>query len=271
MSGNTGGDSIRMKNYEQYKRMIRFFSSIAILTVETWVYWVAWEHYFSLAAGTPFFRRGDWLMVALYGLLLLFFSKMYGGLRIGYLERGNVLYSQMLSVILVNLFTYLQIALLAKGFLNPIPFFLMFAAQAVAIWVWTFLANKLFEKLFPPRQMLLVYGNRPSLTLMDKMNIRKDRYRIQEMVHIEAGIEQIRNMIPTYDAVVICDVPSSIRNLILKDCYGMRKRVYMTPKISDILANPSSTFEQPIPLSFIRIVSHCSVIERKIQILSACP
>lgn len=74
-------------------------------------------------------------MVVVYGLLLLFFSKMYGGLRIGYLERGNVLYSQMLSVVLVNMFTYLQIALLAKGFLNPIPFLLMFAVQAIAIGI----------------------------------------------------------------------------------------------------------------------------------------
>ena len=229
--------------------MIRFFTSIAILTVETWVYWIAWEQYFSKAAGTPFFRRGDWLMVVVYGLLLLFFSKMYGGLRIGYLERGNVLYSQMLSVVLVNMFTYLQIALLAKGFLNPIPFLLMFAVQAIAIGIWTFLANKLFERLFPPRQMLLIYGNRPSLTLMDKMNCRKDRYQIREMVHIEVGVEEIVRRIPGYDAVVICDVPSSIRNRILKYCYGEGKRVYMTPKISDILvrsAEDMNLFDTPL-------------------------
>ena len=82
-----------MKSYEQYKRLIRFFTSIAILAVETGIYWIAWDRYFSKAAGTPFFRKGDWLMVAVYAILLLFFSRMYGGLRIGYLEKGNVLYS----------------------------------------------------------------------------------------------------------------------------------------------------------------------------------
>ena len=184
-----------MKNYEQYKRLIRFFTSIAILSVEVGIYWMAWIYCFSLAAGSPFFRKGDWLMAAVYALLLLFFSKMYGGLRIGYLERGNVLYSQMLSVVLVNMFTYLQIALLAKGFLNPIPFLLMFAVQAIAIGIWTFLANKLFERLFPPRQMLLIYGNRPSLTLMDKMNFRKDRYQIKAIVHIRKGLGRIEEMI----------------------------------------------------------------------------
>lgn len=97
--------------------------------------------------------------------------------------------------------------------------------------------------------MLLIYGNRPSLTLMDKMNCRKDRYQIREMFHIEAGVEEIIRRIPGYDAVVICDVPSSIRNRILKYCYGEGKRVYMTPKISDILvrsAEDMNLFDTPL-------------------------
>lgn len=238
-----------MKSYEQYKRLIRFFTSIAILIVEVGIYWLAWEWYFSQAAGTPFFRKGDWLMAAVYGILLLFFSRLYGGLKIGYLERGNVLYSQILSVILVNLITYLQIALLAKRFLSIAPFLAMFLCQTVAICIWTYLANCLFERLFPPRQMLLVYGNRPSLTLMEKMNCRKDRYQIRQVVHINEGLEAIQQMVLKYDAVVVCDVPSPIRNQLLKYCYGESVRVYMTPKISDILvrsAEDVNLFDTPL-------------------------
>lgn len=238
-----------MKGYEQYKRLIRFFTSIAILTIEVGIYWIAWNAFFSKAAGTPFFRKGDWLMAAVYAILLLFFSRMYGGLRIGYLEKGNVLYSQMLSVILVNMITYLQVALLAKRFLNIVPFFAMFIFQVIAICLWTLIANKLFQKLFPPRQILLIYGNRPSLALMDKMNCRKDRYQIQQVVHIDAGLERIMEMTTDYDAVVICDVPSPIRNQILKYCYGIGIRVYMTPKISDILvrsAEDVNLFDTPL-------------------------
>ena len=169
-----------MKNYEPYKRLIRFFSSVTILAAEISLYWFVWNGRISEMAGTPFFRKGDWLMTAVYGLLLLFFSRMYGGLRIGYLERGNVLYSQVLSVTLVNGFTYLQTALLAKRFLSIEPFVFVLIMQVVVIGIWTFGANLLFQKLFPPRQMLLIYGNRPSLTLMHKMNCRKDRYQIKE-------------------------------------------------------------------------------------------
>ena len=267
-------DEYLMKNYEQYKRVIRFFTSIIILSAEIGIYWIAWNNYFSLVAGTPFFRKGDWLMVAMYGLLLLFFSKMYGGLKIGYLERGNVLYSQVLSIILVNSFTYLQIALLAKRFLNPISFLLMFIIQSITIWIWTFLTNQLFEKLFPPRQMLLIYGNRLSLSLMNKMNCRKDRYQIQKRVHIDFGIEKITQIMAKFDAVVICDVPSSIRNHILKNCYQQGKRVYITPKISDILIRGAENINLfDTPLIMVRngqLSIEQAFLKRTIDIVLSC-
>ena len=230
-----------MKNYEQYKRIIRFLTSVTILAAEIGIYWFVWETCISEMAGTPFFRKGDWLMIAVYGLLLLFFSKMYGGLKIGYLERGNVLYSQILAVVLVNGFTYLQAALLAKHFLNFTPFMLMLVLQVVAISIWTVGASILFQKLFPPRQMLLVYGNRPSLSLMHKMNLRKDRYQIKTVVHVDEGLEKILRMISSYDAVV----PTQI----IQACYPEEIRVYMTPKISDILirsAEEITLFDTPL-------------------------
>ena len=238
-----------MKNYEQYKRVVRFLTSAAILAVEVGVYWAAWNGYFSQAAGTPFFRRGDWLMVAVYTLMLLFFSRMYGGLKVGYLERGNVLYSQMLSLALANGFAYLQAALLAKGFLPPLPFLLMSAVQAGAACAWTFLAAWLFGRLFPPRRLLLVYGSRPAQPLMGKMGCRRDRYRVQGLVHVDEGLEAVKQAARGYEAVVVCDVPSAMRNRILKHCYGEGKRVYLTPKLSDILvrgAEDINLFDTPL-------------------------
>lgn len=240
-----------MKNYNKYKRIIRFLAAISILALEIGIYWWFWVYCVSIQAGTPFFRKGDWLMTAVYGILLLFFSKMYGGLRIGYLERGNVMFSHVLSITLVNMITYLQIALLAKQFLNIVPFLLIYISDIIVICIWTILANRLFQKLFPPRKMLLIYGNRPSLTLMDKMNCRKDRYEICEVLHVAVGIDFLKEKIIQYDSIIICDVPSAIRNEVLKYCYGKSIRVYMTPKISDILtrsAEEINLFDTPLLL-----------------------
>ena len=52
-----------------------------------------------------------------------------------------------------------------------------------------------------------------------------------------------------YDAVVLNDVPAQIRNDILKFCYDNEIRVYVVPKITDVIlrgANDVSLFDTPI-------------------------
>ena len=59
-------------------------------------------------------------------------------------------------------------------------------------------------------------------------------------------------MILEYNAVVLCDLPAEARNMIMKYCYQMSVRTYVTPKISDILfrsADDIHLFDTPLLLS----------------------
>ena len=51
-------------------------------------------------------------MIALYAGILFFFLYTYGGFRIGYLKKGNLLCSQILSIGLLNII-YLYTNLIA--------------------------------------------------------------------------------------------------------------------------------------------------------------
>ena len=106
------------KNREHTKKIIKLLAAATIIALETAIYWFVWNGHYNQVLEFPFWRRGNWLMVALYAILLLFFNQMYGGLKVGFLRRGNLIYSQILSVTFVNLITYLQIALLDKRFHN---------------------------------------------------------------------------------------------------------------------------------------------------------
>ena len=102
---------------------------------------------------------------------------------------------------------------------------------------------------------------------MGKMSTRNDRFVVGEAIHISADVdwdsveqagsaqaelEEIKGKINQYEGVVICDIPSHIRNLLLKYCYGKSVRTYTTPKISDILlrsAEKLHLFDTPLLLS----------------------
>ena len=54
---------------------------------------------------------------------------------------------------------------------------------------------------------------------MDKMNARNDKYQICEVISYKNRKEDIKEEINEYDAVVLGDMPSHERNLLLKYCY----------------------------------------------------
>ena len=149
-----------MKDYGQYKRLIKFFSSFIIVAVQVLIYYYVWMYYNTEVVRYPFFRKGNWLMAALYGVLLMFFLRMYGGFKISYLKRGNLIYSQILSVVFANIFAYLQTAVLDRHFLNPTPLILMSFVDFVVIIGWTMVFQRFYVWIFPPRRMLLVSGSR---------------------------------------------------------------------------------------------------------------
>ena len=241
-----------MKDYGQYKRLIKFFSSFIIVAVQVLIYYYVWMYYNTEVVRYPFFRRGNWLMAALYGVLLMFFLRMYGGFKISYLRKGNLIYSQILSVVIVNIITYLQIALLDKKFQNPMVFVAMTAADVVVIVIWAYVFQYVYSRMFPRKKMLLVYGERPAFHLMDKINSREDKYELAGAIPYTCGVEKIVKMMKDYDAMIIGDMPAHERNLLMKLCFGEGIRTYTVPKISDILLRSSSElniFDSPLYLS----------------------
>lgn len=241
-----------MNRKEQYKRILKFGSAAVILLIEVGLYWLLWQLYLNNIIEERFWRRGIWLLSALYGVLLVFFLQTYGGLKIGYLKRGNIIYSHILSLFIVNTIGYFILALIDKRFHSPVSFILLTVVDGIIVCIWVFLFQWIYGVLFPPRRLLVVYGVRPVFFIMEKIGARDDKYVIGGSISIDEGIDKIMAKAKEFEGIVVGDVPSHDRNLILKKCYDSSIRVYMIPKISDILVRSSTNlnlFDTPILLS----------------------
>lgn len=241
-----------MKDTGNYKRIVRLLSSMVLVVMLVAVYMFFWYKLISPTTGVWYWRRGNWVIAGLYTALVLFFSTMYGGFRLGDLEKGNVIYSQILSIIFVNFITYIQMALLAYQFPKIWIFLALTMSDIIIITIWTCVYAEIYQHMFPPRRLLLVYGTQNALTLLDKLNERKDRYRIEKVIQVDEGEKKIIGLAEQYDGIILSDIPTTARNLILKECFERSIRVYMTPKISDILVRSSRemhTFDTPLLLS----------------------
>ena len=241
-----------MRQYEPFKRLFRLIGALLLMGAEVGAYGYVWNGYFNKMIEFPFWRRGNWLMIALYAGLLLFFLLTYGGFRIGYLKKGNLLCSQILSIGLLNLITYIQISLLDKKFHDPRILLGMTVVQLLIALIWTFLFQQIYRILFPPRRMLLVCGDHPAFHLMEKIHSREDKYYLETAIHIRVGMKAILEEAKKYDALIIGDIPAKDRNALLKKCFEQDIRTYTVPKLSDILIRTSQEldiFDSPLLLS----------------------
>lgn len=242
------------KNYDQFKKIIIMAMSIAIFGLVILAFAYVWytDYNYNLMTGDKFFnRKGNWLIIALYGLMQLFFTKIYGGFKVGYYKISNIIYSQMLSITLVNALIYFVISLVGRELVDLTPIFKLTFIDAFIIVAWTYVVSKIYEQLFPPRKLLVIYSNHNATTLIRKMCQRSDKYQICEAISTDEGLEQIKSRIDEYDGAIICDAPGKIRNDILKYCFETSKRTYITPKISDVIirgADELNLFDTPILL-----------------------
>ncbi len=239
------------KNFEQYKKILRFLGVAIVVLAVTVVFRQTWIEHYNEGIVFPFYSKGHWLMQAFYIFFLMIFIYIYGGMSYGYLKNTNIILSQALSLICANCIIYLEIVLLSARFVKVAPILRMTAMQFVVIVIWSTVWGLLFRVFFPAHELTVLYQNYDPSAILGKVNTRKDRYKVKETMSVDVPWEDLKKAIQDKEAILIYDVHAELRNKILKFCYEKGIRVYMTPKISDILIRSSDNihlFDTPLLL-----------------------
>ena len=223
-----------------------------------------------------FWQKGDALLIAIYAAIMFGFFLVYGAGKVGYLKSFEIFLSHAFSVLAANSIAYAQIALMNARLINPKYILVLTAVEIIFSLGWSYLSNLIYRSVFAPRDLLLVCGERPVDEIVEKFKTRKDRFEIVKIMNISEGEDVILKEIPNrYQGVVLWDIPMKSRNNILKYCYSKSIRVYMMPKISDVIVQGADvlhffdtpilltreyplTFEQRVVKRFIDLV--CSII-----------
>jgi len=244
-----------MRKNESIKRLIILCLSFLGILLSTGIYAYTWmeKYHQRYVFNVKLYFWGHILMIFVYFVLLLFFNTTYGGMKIGFLKPMDVFFSQGFSLICVNIITYMQISLMEVKLVWSTGIIWMTVAQIAVAGIWTLICNQVYRKAFPPRDLLLIHGERSIEDITRKFASRPDKYKIAKCMDIAEGIDKVKKeILDSKMAVVIWDIPTTDRNTLFKFCYSQSIRVYMMPKITDVLIKGSDQlhlFDTPILLS----------------------
>lgn len=251
-----------------------------LLLLPTCFFFIAWREEFNRLQNVVFKNKGNWLIVFCFVLILGMMLHTFKGVKIGYYKMGSLIISQFLSVICTHLIVSVQMILMI-GKLALIGRIIKVMFQLAGLnWLSmlciTVVFSRLYNKLFPPYEMLLIHGNYEN-HLKEKIQTRSDRYTIKKDMHFKKLSGECMEELLDYDGVLLNDIPSKKKNEILKFCFDHRIMVYFTPKIPDIFvkeAEEVDVFDTPlflcknIGLSVTqRIVKRCMDIIISIVVL----
>lgn len=263
---------------KNFKRTILLCIRLLNLVVLCLIFAVIWYIFYSdpilPGAAIEFFRKGNYLVVFIYALLLGAFTQLNGGYKVGDYRISEMIYSNLISIFFINIIYYFLISLMWRAFPELDGMVIAVILQVIYAILWSIFSNRFYFKLFKARDVIYLYESETPSIIMGKMQKRYDKYNIKEAVRIHDGIN-LESVICGYDAVALDRVNPALREQCINACYTQSIRLYLVPSYDDVILESSmmiNLLDSPLYLMKNRGLSfEQNVMKRVLDLVISIP
>lgn len=124
---------------------------------------LCWYLYYAKHIASPFYAKGDYLVVALFFVLFIIFGRVYDAFLMSMQRISEIVYAQFLAVAVSDFIMYIVIWLLSKHLPNIMPGVAALIGQVILAAVWAYNAHHAYFKIFPPQATAVIYDTRQGM------------------------------------------------------------------------------------------------------------
>ena len=231
------------KIYIKERLVIDILKAALLLVLSFGIYYI-WTRYYNPYIPKPFWRLGNYLIGVIFGAVYLFLAQTYGGFMIGTSTSGDIIYSHGICIVFSLSLTYVIFSLVSYRLVNALPFIAIFAVYFSIAVLWTYMTDRIYFLIHPPRKTVLIYDNVESYISLKGIKSMERRFDVVSTIRSrDVELHDIYKIIRTVDAAFLCGVPADYRNEIVKFCIRYNKVVYIKPKISDTIIRGGKTIQ----------------------------
>jgi len=223
---------------EKHKLKHRIWLRVAMLlnfTFLTSSFAICWYGYYASRIAMAYYRWGNVLVVVLFAALFVMFGHTYDAFSVSYNQIPEMVYSQGMAVLFADTIMYIVISLLSLGFVNAVPLLLTLVAQLLFAILWAVLTRRLYFATFPPEKTAVIYEEAQNIeSLIQKSGLEK-KFEIVKTVTATECLNSGMDALTDIETVFVCGVDSRTRNTILKFCVEQDIRMFVLPRIGDVI------------------------------------
>ena len=248
----------RRRTYEDgtgrtaHRTIVRLVKLLDVILV-TIPFAAAWMLYYAHRLYSKgFFRKGNWVVIALFVILYYLLSHLYSGYTIHISRRSEIVYAQCLGALISDGIMFIIMWLLIRHVPNIPILLLVFLAQAAIIILWTVLASRWYFSHNPPTPTAVIYdelegfeklishyGLEKHFKIIRKADIHdlqgSDWDSLSEAERDRREEKYISGTLSGCGAVFLCCLHSHDRNQIVKYCIHNDIVSWCIPRIGDVI------------------------------------
>lgn len=196
---------------------------------------VCWYLAYAENLAEPYYRKGNWLVIALFFVIYVTYGRIYDGLRVSISRVSEMFISQTLALLITDGILLVVTWLLTKHFPPVWPLVLTLAVQMLLSMVWCIGAHQWYFHRYDPQKTAVVYDTREGLdTLIAEYGLDK-RFQVVATADVATALNDQLRILDGIEAIFLFGTHSHERNIILKQCVARDIEVYLIPRIGDVI------------------------------------
>ena len=229
-----------MVEMERKRYRYRFVCAVILIALATSGFAFVWLNFVETHNNTGYLLgEGNIAMsLGIYIVLFAIFGQWLKAFQIGVERKFKNLASVVLAVFATDAIEVLVSMAVTGQFryfwLLLWRYLVLAIVQSIALGIVVIIAINLYRKIMPPISVVEIKGDYEN-NLAFNLSLIEYKYNIQESLDYRLPTNEICTVIDKNDAVLINDIPTENEKEIIKYCFKTNKRVYLLPKISDII------------------------------------
>lgn len=199
---------------------------------------ICWTLYYEPRTTTVGSKQVSVLVMIIFFLICYYFGQRLDCFRVSILQIRDVIFGEVLATMITDIVMYILIWMLSIHLPNLIPGLITWGGQCVIGVIWAYVMHQSYFSTHPPLRTIVIYDERMGMeNLIHTYGLEK-RFNIKTVYPVESIMDKLEVM-EEFDAAFLCGIHSRERNIILKHCISHKIKLFMIPRIADVMMRGS--------------------------------
>lgn len=199
---------------------------------------ICWTLYYEPRTTTVGSKQVSVLVMIIFFFICYYFGQRLDCFRVSILQIRNVIFGEVLATMITDIIMYILIWMLSIHLPNLIPGLITWGGQCVIGVIWAYVMHQSYFSTHPPLRTIVIYDERMGMeNLIHTYGLEK-RFNIKTVYPMESIMDKLEVM-EEFDAAFLCGIHSRERNIILKHCINHKIKLFMIPRIADVMMRGS--------------------------------